>query len=117
MIIMGVERPLADMKANFEQAIEAEYLEADLGAEVHAYAAVLDHWVNKTPLDATGVEGLADWLNEDRKTPDAATLKAARRALQRLQTEDSELRELWEETDEYDTWRREVKELRERLGS
>lgn len=59
--------------------------------------------------------GLARWLTGVRTNPDAELVRAARRATARVLAPDSELREVWEDSDAFDAWLAGLYDLRERL--
>ena len=92
-----------------------EYVEAPdatlaiVGAEIVAAAR------GRPTVAAQQEEGLADWLARIRPTIDADLTTPAREALTRILADNSELRELWEETDDIHDWQAVVSELRSHL--
>lgn len=58
---------------------------------------------------------LSQWMVRYRPEADSELLQMGRRTLVRILDDDSELREYWEDTDDFDAWLAEVYELRERL--
>jgi len=65
----------------------------------NAYSEDVDKWVKNHPLQV-----------ED------ALLQKAKEAIDMILGDKSELKELWEEVDEYDVWSSEVLDLKDRLG-
>jgi len=57
---------------------------------------------------------VAKWI-EDKGKPSNELISSAKQAI-RAVLEDSELKELWEETDDYEVWVSEVEGLLDRLG-
>jgi len=55
------------------------------------------------------------WVAAHPQPPSAALLDKARRAVDRVLGDDSELRELWEDSDDADDWRKTVEDLQARL--
>ena len=94
-----------------------EYVEAPdatlaiVGAEIVAAAR------GRPTVAAQQEEGLADWLARIRPAIDANLAMQARDALTRILADQSELRELWEETDDIHDWQAVVVELRNHLGA
>jgi hypothetical protein len=58
---------------------------------------------------------LGAWVRANMEMPDIALVRLARRASARLLGEDSELREFWEDSDDFDAWLADIYDLRERL--
>jgi hypothetical protein len=93
-----------------EEAIRAvldngdDYLDADLAVEAIAAAEVLAKALGRGTQSDAYTEKVDAWLRTV-STPPAGTLLAdARRALDRILGADSELNELWEESDEHAEW-------------
>lgn len=98
------------------QALEPEsgYLEAPDGEILIAAAEVL-----AAALRAPGQglpEGVVGWLALHPQLNFAELLPQARQGLARVLSQDSELVELWEESDEAGDWRRNVEDLVGRLA-
>jgi hypothetical protein len=68
--------------------------------EKSAYTDVVDKWISSTGLK-----------------PTVELLDKAQAAIVRILAEDSELKELWEESDEFDSWLASVDDLRARVGA
>jgi len=66
-------------------------------------------------LTASAEPQLASWIRKVRPRPDAGLVARAVQTVDRLLGENSELRELWEESGEYEAWCGDVLGLRERL--
>jgi hypothetical protein len=95
---------------------EEDYLDVDLGAEALAAAEVVAALTGK-PGDYLPEE-VADWVASHRTLAAAPLVDQARRAAKLvIAGEDSELWELWAETDELDNWTAVVDELHQRLGA
>lgn len=99
------------LDAVFAAANQADYVEAPDGsiavaaAQVVAWLLVPD-LVGASSYSATAVA----WTQRCGGQPDQAMVDAARRALQRVQSDESELAELWNETGE-DAWRLELRRI------
>ncbi|MCC6899205.1 MAG: DUF4259 domain-containing protein [Polyangiaceae bacterium] len=105
-----------------ESAIEAvlitasDYLDADEACEALAACEVLarlrGRWGDRTPH----TEAVDGWVEAHPMSPPEDLLARAVEAIDRILAEASELRELWDESDEGDKWRATVAELRARLA-
>jgi hypothetical protein len=111
--------PTARMRAVFDAAPGAAYLEYDDAQEVLVGAAVVDAVRHGTPLDAaTDDEDLPEWTASLDKARVSSLADAATRAVRRVLAAESELRELWEENEEdYPAWKASVEALAQRLAS
>ena len=108
----------ADSLELVEEAIAAveaggDYLEApdaSVGlAAAEVIAATLDNPADELPESIERfVAGLEDPADDE-------LVARARAAVQRVVGEDSELRELWEETDDFDAWQATIADLLTRL--
>lgn len=92
-----------------------EYVEAPDATLAIVAAEIVAAARGRSTLAAQQEEGLADWLARLRPPVDDDLLRQARDALTRVLAENSELRELWEETDDAHDWQAVVAELRSHL--
>lgn len=91
--------------------MDSSYLEADLSARAVAAGAVLSAVVNETIEELFGDdEDAMDWAF-GLPQPKVGLLNKLVRSLKRILKEESELREQWEETDDFDAWRASVREI------
>jgi len=91
-------------------------LEVQAGEEGIAAADVVA-WINGRggKSDDNG-DRIEDWINEHELEVSDSMLKKARRVVDRVFNSPSELREAWEESDDFDDWRAALAELKERLN-
>ena len=110
---------LSMIKEAFDAVLAAggETLEMQAGEEGIAAADVVA-WINGRggESDESG-ERIEEWINEHELEVADALVKKARRVVDRVFNVPSELREAWEESDDFDSWRRAVEGLRERLSA
>ena len=89
------------------------YIEAPEAEEAIAAAEVLA-WLCGNPSEVNAyTKKIAEWAKAHPLEPSETLLKTAAAALLRIQTEPSELLELWEGQDE---WRQSIQNLRVRLA-
>lgn len=101
----------------FSRAIENadEYLEADEGFVIVAAAEVLAKLLGKGTQNDGYTKKVDEWVQSVNLQPSAALLKNAQTALDLVLGEDSELNELWKETEDYDDWRGNIESLKTAL--
>jgi len=112
----------AEDLALVESAIEAvlitgsDYLDADEACEALAACEVIarlrGQWGERSPH----TEAVDVWVEAHPVSPPDELLSRAVDAIDRILAEASELRELWDESDERDQWHAAVAELRARVG-
>lgn len=115
--LQGVE----DLSA-IEHAIEeAEESGAELGADVAAAAVaaceVLAALLEQPGEDFEASTDASDWVDSVEVDVPASLTSRAVRVLATVLGAGSELRQLWQESGEYEVWRRSVFDLRSRLES
>lgn len=92
-----------------------EAVEAPEGAEAVAAAAVVGWLADPGSIPESGYgEDAAGWVRSAGVSADADLKAAARAALERVRSEDSELAELWDETDD-SSWGQSLDEIAARL--
>lgn len=97
--LVGTE-DLSLIEAALDAVLDADdYLESREGSNVVAAIEVLAKLRGKGTQSDAYTEKVDDWVKKVSIQPSAALLGKAKRALQRVRAEDSELKELWEEPD------------------
>ena len=96
-------------------AVGDEYLEAPDATVAVAAIDVLARIAGNFGELTSYTEALDSWVEGLEFTPDPELIDKALKALDRILAEDSELRELWEESDEFDAWKTSMQALRERV--
>jgi hypothetical protein len=92
-----------------------EYLKAPDAAQAIAGAEIVAAAVGRPTPAAQEEEELSEWLSRIKPAADPDLIKQAVQVLDRIVGENSELRELWEETDELSDWEATVVALRSKL--
>jgi hypothetical protein len=91
---------------------DEEEIDAVDGARAVAAAVVVLAMAGSTVKDMP--EELEAWLEEHAKRPDAALMERAQNAMHAVY-EESELRDVWEDTDDFDHWAKLMRQLIKRL--
>ena len=104
------------LKSTISNVLDSkDYIDANLGstglAAAEVVAALYGNPLGNLPED------VSNWIQSQRKKPDAKLIESARVAVERIRTEEiSELKLLWEESNEPPTdWYSAVDDLIERL--
>ena len=106
-----------------EEAIDAalsvgdEYLEASEASVALAAIEVLARLGGNPGEQNSYTEAADKWVARLQLKPTVELVDKAQAAIARILGENSELLELWQESDEYDTWQASVEDLRVRVGA
>ena len=93
-----------------------EYLDADLAMEVIAAVEVIAKRLGKGTQSDVYTEKVDQWLETISEQPSDDLLSLAKRVLERIVADDSELKELWLESDEYELWLGNIQQLKDALN-
>jgi hypothetical protein len=94
--------------ANYVDAPEA----SNALAAIEVIARLQGNWGERNAY----TEPVDKWVEQMRFQPSVALAQKAHLAIQRVLAEDSELRELWEESDDFEEWLACVAELKSRVN-
>ena len=92
-----------------------EYVEAPDACQAIVAAEAVAAALGRPTAAAQQEESLGAWVKRIRPDVDATLVAEARDALSRILAANSELRELWEDSDDFAEWRASVAELRQQL--
>ncbi|QXR12109.1 DUF4259 domain-containing protein [Acinetobacter junii] len=92
-----------------------EYLDADLAMEAIAVVEVIAKRLGKGTQSDVYTEKVDQWLETISEQPSDDLLSLAKRVLERIVADDSELKELWLESDEYELWLGNIQQLKDAL--
>ena len=92
-----------------------EYLDADLAMEAIAAVEVIAKRLGKGTQCDVYTEKVDQWLETISEQPSDDLLSLAKRVLERIVADDSELKELWLESDEYELWLGNIQQLNDAL--
>lgn len=88
-----------------------DYLEADLASEALAAIEVLAKLLGRGTQTDSYTEEIDEWVKKNPLKPSAALLAKAQQAIRRIQSQDSELLELWEEAGDANAWKESLQQL------
>jgi len=110
-------RDLTKLEATIDRVIQAgdSYLEAPDGEEGLAAADIIARLKGNFGVRNAYTEPIDAWAAQCKLSPDTALVEKARRAVARIQTEPSELLELWSESEEAAAWKASLQALANRV--
>ena len=110
---------LAPVEAALDAVLEVgdDYLESPEACEAIAAAEVVARLQGHFGVRDAYSESLDDWVARVALVPSPELAAKARRALDRILAEPSELVELWEDGDDGGQWRASVNELKSRIAA
>lgn len=98
----------------------ADYLEAPFAAEGLAAIDVLARLYGKPGEKDENTGGVDAWVAEvSKKAARRRTdlIEKSQRAIEHILSERSELRELWQDSEHYEDWRKSVEQLKQRIST
>jgi hypothetical protein len=93
-----------------------DYLDSDIACEALGACELLARLQGRPGYTNAYTEKVDEWVADHKIKPPAKLLKRARAAIERILGEESELSELWQDSDHYDAWRAAIDDLRARVG-
>lgn len=113
--LQGME-DLSFVEETLDAVLQAvEYLEAPEAEMAVAAAEVLARLRGNPAEKDAYTEKVDRWVESHPDTPPKSLIDKALKSLDRIQADNSELNELWEESDEFAAWQGAVDDLRRRL--
>jgi glutathione S-transferase len=97
-------------------SVGAKYLDADLACEALAAADTVARALGSRGQVDAYTEAIDAWVAAQRSRPNASLVARARAAVERVLGPNSELAELWADSDDADDWTAVVGKLRARLA-
>lgn len=94
-----------------------DYLDSDLASEAVAAAEVLAKMLGRGTQADSNTEAVDIWVKSIEAKPPQDLLSRAAGALARIMGPDSELRELWEDSEDFSRWESSIKTLQSVLGT
>ena len=96
-------------------AIGGGYLEASDAAEALAAADIVARLSGNSGEQTAYTASIDEWVESQKSPPPQQLREKARRCVTRILTEPSDMLELWQDTDEFDAWKRSVEAVLARL--
>ena len=99
------------------EQVGVDYLDQDVASNALGACEVLARLLGRAGYTNAYTEKVDQWVAVHKLQPSPALLKRASAAIDRILGDDSELRKLWEESDDADNWRIAVEDLRGRVSA
>jgi len=99
-----------------DAVLQEEYIDTTVAEEALVAIEVLARLKGNFGKDNAYSEDVDKWVKNHPLQVEDALLQKAKEAIAMILGDKSELKELWEEVDEYDVWSSEVLDLKDRLG-
>ena len=96
-------------------AVNDRYVEAPTAWNALAACEVLARLLDRAGYRDDTTEAVDEWVADHAQCPPADLLSRAVAAIDRILADDSKLKELWAESEEYDQWVAAVTDLRSRV--
>ncbi|HSX64726.1 MAG TPA: DUF4259 domain-containing protein [Pseudoxanthomonas sp.] len=107
---------LSLVRATIARVLTADgYLDSPDATDALAAIEVLAAALGRPTAEAANQPELLEWIAQVKPSPEAKLVSDAQQAIDRILGLDSELRELWEDTEDFGDWQAEVRDLRSRL--
>jgi hypothetical protein len=97
------------------EEVSEDYLEQDFACNGLGACEVLARLLGNAGYTNAYTEKVDQWVADHKLKPPPALLKRASAAIDRILGDDTELRQLWEEGEDAEPWRKAMEDLRGRL--
>ena len=91
------------------------YLDSPDATDALAAIEVVAAALGRPTAEAENEPDLLEWIARIKPSPDPRLVSDSQKAIDRILAPESELRELWEDTEDFSDWQAEVTGLRSRL--
>lgn len=110
---------LGPIEEAFASVLEAgdEYLEAPQASVALAAVEALARLMGRTGEKSAYTEAVDNWVAKATAKPTTGLIDKAQVVVSRILADDSELKELWQDSDDYAAWLASVSDLRARVGA
>ena len=92
-----------------------DFIDADDGCIAHTAVEVLAQITGQGTQDLDFLDGVSQWIDQLDARPSTALIQKAIIVIDILTQENSELDELWQDSDDYEAWTQNLNELKEIL--
>jgi len=108
---------LAFVRGTIAEVLEADgYLESTYATQALAAIEVIAATLGRPTAAARAEKPLMSWIRQSHHHPEPTLIASALRALDRIDADQSELRELWQDGPDFAAWRQNIAELRAHLS-
>jgi hypothetical protein len=106
---------LSVIERSINAVFDEDYIDADYGCEALAAIDTITRLKGNSGIKNSYTETIDKWVSENPLEVPSELIEKAKKAVPLILGENSELFELWSESDELDSWKSEVESLLNRL--
>ena len=107
---------LSLIEKTIDAVFDDDYIDSDIGCEALIAIEAIARLIGNFGKDNSYAEDLNSWVKSHNLDVNNELIVRGKKALDLIVSEKSELYELWEETEDFDTWKNEIDDLRARLN-
>ena len=107
---------LSLIEKTINAVFDDDYIDSDIGCEALIAIETIARLIGNFGKDNSYAEDLDSWVKSHNLDVNNELMARGKKALDLIVSEKSELYELWEETEDFDTWKNEIDDLRARLN-
>jgi len=107
---------LSLIEKTIDAVFDDDYIDSDIGCEALIAIEAIARLIGNFGKDNSYAEDLDSWVKSHNLDVNNELIVRGKKALDLIVSEKSELYELWEETEDFDTWKNEIDDLRARLN-
>jgi len=107
---------LSLIEKTINAVFDDDYIDSDIGCEALIAIEAIARLIGNFGKDNSYAEDLDSWVKSHNLDVNNELIVRGKKALDLIVSEKSELYELWEETEDFDTWKNEIDDLRARLN-
>ena len=107
---------LSLIEKTINAVFDDDYIDSDIGCEALIAIEAIARLIGNFGKDNSYAEDLDSWVKSHNFDVNNELIVRGKKALDLIVSEKSELYELWEETEDFDTWKNEIDDLRARLN-
>ena len=108
---------LAALEECLDQVIKVgdDYLDSSIAEEALMAAEIVARLMERPGAQSSYFQEIDAWIGRQRTKPAPALVDKARRAVERILGDQSEIVELWQDSDSFESWKADVEGIRARL--
>ncbi|RCS40592.1 DUF4259 domain-containing protein [Bremerella cremea] len=107
---------LSPIQAPLQSVVESgDFIDSYSASEALAACEAIAHLRGRPGLQEAPLDDLSAWVSQHKHLPIAPLVPLAKQALQRIVSDECDLKRAWQETDDFDKWLATVEDVRSRI--
>ena len=107
---------LSLIRETIEAIFTEDYIDSDVGSEALIAIEAIARLKGNFGIENSYAEDLDNWVKSHKLEVSNELIEKSKKALKLIVSDKSELYELWEETEDFESWKDEIDNLRARLN-